>query len=113
MPPTDCPVCGRPIAQEVGTCPGCGNPGSTCYACPAAAAERCQGCGVVSCPQHLQATYMLRAGQYPFTVPLTERFCRRCYFSAKAKQWLVGAFAVAVFGAILACLAWAVIDRYF
>jgi hypothetical protein len=56
---------------------------------------------------------MLRAGQFPFTVPLTGRYCRRCYFVAKAKQWVIGTFMAAVFAAILACLAWAVIVRYF
>jgi hypothetical protein len=85
----------------------------TCYACPATATVNCDGCGVSSCPQHLRTTYMLRAGGYPFSVPLTESFCRRCYFSAKARQWLVGIFAAAVFLAILACLVWAVIARYF
>ena len=109
----DCPACGRPIPEEPKECPACGHPRPTYYACPTAPTERCQGCGVFSCPRHLQATFMLRAGGYPFSVPLTERFCRRCYFSAKAKQWLVGAFAAVVFVALLGSITWAVIDRYF
>ena len=113
MPPTDCPTCGCPIPEEAAACHARGSPGPRCYACPVAVGERCQGCGVLSCPQHLQATYLLRAGQYPFTVPLPKRFCRRCYFSAKARQWLVGVFTVVVFVAFLASLIGAVIHRYF
>jgi hypothetical protein len=113
MPRIDCLACGRPIPAGARVCPKCGNPRQTCYVCPEAPAEQCQGCGVLSCLRHLRATYMLRAGQYPFAVPLTERFCRRCYFEARAKQWLVGTFAAVVFAVILACVAWAVVDRHF
>src|SRR5262249_49721843 len=98
-----CPACGRQISREAEACPQCGHPnrattriqaGPNCYACSAAATTRCQGCGVLSCPQHLQSISVLRG-----YVRANELLFDSCYSSAKSTTegwqmyfWILGAF---------------------
>jgi hypothetical protein len=83
-----CPACGRQISTDAEACPQCGHPnrattriqvGPNCYACSAAATTRCQGCGVLSCPQHLQSISVLRG-----YVRANELLCDSCSSSAKS-----------------------------
>lgn len=97
-----CPECGRQVSTAAAACPQCGHPlqaaGPRCYACEAAATTRCQSCGALSCPEHLQSIYVPhgRGGAY-------ELRCGSCFESAKAWKMLGCMFAVlmAVIGLII------------
>ena len=81
---------------------------TTCYACSAAATQKCQGCGVSSCAQHLQGTTVAPNG-----MPAIRSLCQRCSSSAKTKQsvgCIVGGIALTL---LLFGIIGAVITKYF
>ena len=105
MPLINCPACDRQISAEAEACPQCGHPnrreapaaaGPKCYACAAPATTRCQSCGKLSCPEHLQSIYLTGGHGY-------ELRCDSCYWSAKGRNvfLIIAVFAILFVAAIL------------
>lgn len=101
----DCPECGRQISTAAEACPGCGHPnrpvpargsytppaGPKCYSCSAAATTKCQRCGTLSCPIHLDSIYVSygKGGAH-------ELRCSECYSSAMTFK-IIGLVVAVIF----------------